>query len=296
MNLNETRHVVNPSLGGLVDSTYSNLEIEWDAELGILWTVMNQLDVPCMTPQLLQDLKDHHLELKGSGGQVFKGEEGFPIRFSVLASRTPGIFNLGGQLKLFNQMIREQNRDVLLNYATACIDLVFTRTQRYELPLTTITLIQGDALGGGLEAALASDVIIAERSCTLGFPEILFNLFPGMGAYSLLARKVSPAFAEKLILDGTMYTAEELHKMGVVDVLAEDGQGVEAVLQYVKKHERRSNGFQAVLKSRDRFHTTTREELLDITTIWVDAALNLRDRDLRMMERFIRAQEKSFLK
>jgi DSF synthase len=48
--------------------------------------------------------------------------------------------------------------------------------------VTTIALVQGDALGGGFETALSSNVLIAERSAKLGFPEILFNLFPGMGA------------------------------------------------------------------------------------------------------------------
>jgi len=49
------------------------------------------------------------------------------------------------------------------------------------LPLTTISLAQGDALGGGFEAALSCSVIIAERRARFGFPEVMFNLFPGMG-------------------------------------------------------------------------------------------------------------------
>ena len=44
--------------------------------------------------------------------------------------------------------------------------------------LTKIVLVQGDALGGGFECALASDVIVAEESAQMGLPEILFNLFP----------------------------------------------------------------------------------------------------------------------
>ena len=50
--------------------------------------------------------------------------------------------------------------------------------------------MQGECLGGGFEAALSSDVIVAEKSARFGFPEILFNLFPGMGAYSFLERKI----------------------------------------------------------------------------------------------------------
>jgi len=183
----------------------------------------------------------------------------------------------------------------LLKYAVACIDVIFPRTRHYELPLVTISLLQGDALGGGLEGALASDIIIAERNCQLGFPEILFNLFPGMGAYSLIARKVSPKFAEKMILGGKMYSAEELHELGLVDVLAEDGKGVEAVNEYIKKQERRSNGYLAVQKARHRFNPLNYQELIDITTVWVDAALKLNEKDLKVMDRFVRSQEKLFL-
>ena len=51
-----------------------------------------------------------------------------------------------------------------------------------NLPMVTIALVQGDALGGGFECALAHDLIIAERSAKLGLPEVLVNLFPGIGA------------------------------------------------------------------------------------------------------------------
>ena len=54
----------------------------------------------------------------------------------------------------------------------------------FNLPFTTISLVQGDALGGGFEAALCGDIIIAEKQARFGFPEVLFNLFPGMGAYN----------------------------------------------------------------------------------------------------------------
>lgn len=202
---------------------------------------------------------------------------------------------MGGQLALFRELIRSRNRDALLHYATKCIDVIYQRVHHFGLPLATITLLQGDALGGGFEAALTSDIIIAERSSQMGFPEILFNLFPGMGAYSLVARKVNPKFAEKMILSGKIYSAEELHEAGLIDILVEDGKGVEAVNDYVKKQERRSNGFLAVQKARHRFNPVTQQELMDITTVWVDAALKLNEKDLKVMDRFVRSQEKLFL-
>jgi DSF synthase len=279
----------------LLRAEFSQLHTSFDPEFGVLWTKVCQNEVPCVTPELLKDLGDHHQGIELSQGKILCNDELHNIRYSVLSSITPRIFNLGGQLALFRQLIRNQDRDALMRYAVKCIDVIFPRMRHFDLPVATITLLQGDALGGGLEAALASDIVVAERQCQLGFPEILFNLFPGMGAYSLIARKVSPNFAEKMILSGKMYSAEELHEVGLVDILADEGKGVDAVNDYIRKQERRSNGFLVVQKARHRFNPLTYQELVDITTVWVDAALKLNEKDLKVMDRFVRSQEKLFL-
>ena len=279
----------------LLETKYSQLSTRFDPEYGILWTLADQELIPCVTPELLGDLQQHHKEIEQSGGSLLVDGCRHEIRYSVMASLTPGVFNLGGQLSLFRRLIRDQDRDALLRYATWCIDVIMPRINHFDLPLSTITLIQGDALGGGFEAALASDIIIAERSSQMGFPEILFNLFPGMGAYSLVARKVGSRLAEKMILSGKIYSAEELHAMGLVDIVAEDGAGEQAVHDYARKQEHRSNGFIAVQKARHRFNPVTYQELIDITTVWVDSALKLSERDLKVMDRFVRTQEKLFI-
>ncbi|OGI57239.1 MAG: hypothetical protein A2V58_06475 [Candidatus Muproteobacteria bacterium RBG_19FT_COMBO_61_10] len=63
-----------------------------------------------------------------------------------------------------------------------------------------------------------------------------------MGAYTLLARRLDPARAEKIILSGKIYSAEELYEMGVVDVLANDGEGEQAVYAYIKKQNQANQG------------------------------------------------------
>src|SRR3546814_13167359 len=61
-----------------------------------------------------------------------------------------------------------------------------------------VALVDGDALGGGFELALACQTIVAESGVQMGFPEVLFGLFPGMGAYSLLSQRGSPKVAEPM--------------------------------------------------------------------------------------------------
>ncbi|MGV8933701.1 MAG: crotonase/enoyl-CoA hydratase family protein [Gallionellaceae bacterium] len=283
-----------PQIQHPLENKYANLSTRFEEEYGILWTLSKQVDIPCATYGLLNDLEHHHQAIAHSGGRVMTSGKLHEIRYSVMASLIPGVFNLGGQLSLFRKMIHEQNRDVLMNYATTCINALMPRIDHFGLSIITITLVQGDALGGGLEAALSSDIIIAEKGCQMGFPEMMFNLFPGMGAYSLVARKIGARQAEKMILSGKVYDAEELHEMGLVDVLAEKGQGEFALYDYIEKNDRRSNGFLAVQKARQIFNPVTYKELMEITTVWVDAALKLAERDLKVMDRFVRSQEKRF--
>jgi DSF synthase len=279
----------------LLDTQYSQIATEFNTEHGVLWTQLNQDEVPCVTLQFLKELQHHHEAIENSGGQLWLDGNMHTIRYSVSSSLKPGVFSLGGQLSLFGELIRTKNRDALIHYGIECINMLFPRMNRFYLPLTTIALVQGDALGGGFEGILVSDVIIAERGSQMGFPEILFNLFPGMGAYNLLARKVGTALAEKMILGGKIYSAEELHEMGIVDVLAESGAGIQAVYDFVKKQERRANGFRAIQQVRQRYNPVTYEELMDVIQIWVDAALRLNEKDLKVMDRFVRSQERAFL-
>lgn len=263
---------------------YTELEIQYDEERRIAWYYMHASPRPCFTPTLLQDIENWFSQVK------HEQENGRDCRYLVLASNVEGTFNLGGDLNLFRGLIEERNYDALLDYARACINVLYQNIVHLELDLTTISLVQGDALGGGFEAALSSNVLVAERGTKMGLPEILFNLFPGMGAYSLLSRRVGSTKAEQMILSGRLYSAEELHELGVVDILAEKGEGELAVLDYIKRAERAANGYRAMREVKEICDPITYQELLNITTIWAKAALQLEKRDLRMMERLVTHQ------
>ena len=67
---------------------------------------------------------------------------------------------------------------------------------------------------------------MAEEGAKLGVPEVSFNSFPGMGAVSLLSRRVGAAKAEAIIASGHVYAAREMFVLGVVDFLAPPGHGL----------------------------------------------------------------------
>lgn len=276
-----------------VRTEFQQIETRFDSEFGVLWGFMNPKPRATFNAELLNEAREFAESLAISGGTYWCEGKEHKINYVIEASKVPGVYNLGGDLALFREAIAKQDRETLLEYGRACIDNVYAWHSNFDLPLTTIALVQGDALGGGFESALSATVLVAEESARMGFPEILFNLFPGMGAYSLLSRKVGRRIAEEVITSGNMYTAKQLHNLGIVDVLAPDGAGEAVIYGYIRKHAKSENGRRALETVRREVDPLTREELLRIVRVWADAALRLTERDLRLMERLVRAQNRN---
>jgi DSF synthase len=264
----------------------TQLKTHYDAKYKIGWFLMDAAPRPCFTPALLNELSDYLANIKTEMFQTNNEK----YDYLVVGSNVEGVFNLGGDLDLFVSLIENGNRDALLAYALHCIDILYDNIRHLGTDLTTVSLIQGDALGGGFESALSSNLIIAERGAKMGLPEVLFNLFPGMGAYSLLSRKIGAVAAEKMILSGKLYTAEEMFEMGVVDILAEKGEGELALYRYIKAARKSPNTYKSMAKVKDMYNMVTYDELANIAAIWADAALNLTSKDLRMMRRLASRQ------
>lgn len=268
---------------------YQEVSVRYDIQHQAIWFYYNPTPRPCFSLTVLREVRqiqqaviDYFETLKPSSEP--------PIRYLIQASQVPGIFNLGGDLSLFVKLIKDKNRLQLLDYAKQCIEICYLNAVNLNLPVTTISLVEGVALGGGFESALSSSIMIATEDAEMGFPEIRFNLFPGMGAYSLLARIAGMTTTEKMIGSGAIYGGRELHEMGIVQHLAEIDKGRESVEKFIRQHRRAGNGHLALQKVRQRYHPIDYQELADITEIWVDAALRLKDKDLRMMDRLIKAQ------
>jgi DSF synthase len=271
---------------------YDQILTDYDDERRALWCYFHPHPRPTFNLALLAEIHDIQRRLSAQpGSPIVSDSDAGPIQYIIQASAIPGVFNLGGDLELFAQLIERRDRAGLLDYGHRCVDAVYQNAIHYGVPgMTTIALVQGLALGGGFESALSSNILVAERSARFGFPEILFNLFPGMGALNLLARRVNLNQAERLVASGENYTAGQLHEMGIVDIVADDGEGMHAVRDYIQRHGRSRNGLLGIRHARDRLQPIERDELLDICEIWVDTALRVGKRDLRTMQRVAAAQ------
>lgn len=272
---------------------YSTLRTTESADASVHWCHMHAdlVRAPgraCFKPVLVAEIL-HYQDILSDRllREQRLGDAG--LRHVVLASDCDA-FNLGGDLEYFCDSIRRQDRAALMRYASQCVRGVHAFHAGLGAGAHSIALVQGDALGGGFEAALSCHTIVAEEGTSMGLPEVLFDLFPGMGAYSFLCKRIAPHKAEALMLSGDVLASEELYRMGLVDVLAPRGQGALAVEEVIRSNRRIPHARIAMHKVRTMAQPVTLAEMMAITGIWVDTALQLGEKSMRTMERLVRAQ------
>ncbi len=275
------------------ERSYSTIRCEQSDRNRTFWCHMHAGRIEpgqraCFTPALVSDICAWQ-RVVGDRLRMDTSDAGYVAPHIVLASDSD-VFNLGGDLDLFVRHIRAGDRQGLLDYARACVRGVHAFHNGLGVHAQTIALVQGDALGGGFEAALSCHTIVAEDGVGMGLPEVLFDLFPGMGAFSFLSQRIGPVRAEKMMLDGNVYDVRELLRMGVVDMVVPRGHGVAAVQELIHVRQRTSRARRAMREVRELVTPVTLDELMRVTEIWVDTALRLEQRSLRTMERLVRAQ------
>ncbi|BBW22016.1 MULTISPECIES: crotonase/enoyl-CoA hydratase family protein [Enterobacter] len=262
---------------------FTQLSGYYEAERRTVWMMLRAQPRPCFNHALIEEIMNLSWLVRQSG---------FAVDFWVTGSLVPEMYNVGGDLQFFVECIQNGRREALRAYARACVDCVHAASRGFDTGAITLAMVEGSALGGGFEAALAHHFVLAQRDARLGFPEIAFNLFPGMGGYSLVARRSGMKLAEELIYKGESHTAEWYEQHGLVDVLYETGQSYVSVRTFIDTLRPKLNGVRAMLRARTRVLQLPRSELMDITEDWVDAAFCLEPKDIAYMERLVMLQNR----
>lgn len=273
-----------PSVGGLptlLGRPYKSIRVEWSSDFAVLRVRTCVRPIQCYSLTVLAELQ-----------QVFDDITAHPglVRHFVMSSDVSGVFNFGGDLSLFVLLVRAGDVDSLRLYGRRCVNLIWWVENAARIGVHTTVLAQGDTLGGGLESVLPFHRVIFERSVQAGFPEVLFNLYPGMGAWNFLMRRAGAAVASDMILSGRLYSADELLRRGVVDMVVDDGEGEAAVDQVIRNVEPKLRGTLAALEAQRMAAPISYESLQAIVDRWAEVATRLTDRDLRLMDRLARAQ------
>ncbi len=255
---------------------------------GVLLAEMRHPEGCRFTPSLLDSgLRLHErLQRDVAAGRL-------AVRYLVWASARPDAWNLGGDLRRFLAWVEAGDAAALRAYARTCTRLVHETWRALDLPLRTVALVRGRAFGGGFEAALACDLLLAEADARFGLPEALFGLFPGMGAWSLLARRADRALVRRLVEEAETVTARELHDRGLVHRLLPPGGALSGLRTFVRERALVFARDLALDRVRRRVEALTRHELDDIVEIWVARALALEPAMRRRMRHFARCQARA---
>lgn len=140
-----------------------------------------------------------------------------------------GSFAVGADISQMNEWFQNDDWDDLIRFFRDGQELM---ARISDLDVVTVAGINGYALGGGLELALACDVRIAGESAEVGFPEVDLGMIPGWGGTQRLPRVVGESTAKDLLVTGRHVEADEARELGLVDRVVDDDSLEDALIDY----------------------------------------------------------------
>jgi 3-hydroxyacyl-CoA dehydrogenase/enoyl-CoA hydratase/3-hydroxybutyryl-CoA epimerase len=176
-------------------------------ENGIAWLVVDKQDAAANTlsEDVMAELDDVLTTIER------EAPKGLVIRSAKKAG-----FIAGTDINVFRDATKAADIETRLTRAHIIID----RLDRLKMP--TIAVIHGYCLGGGLEVSLACDYRIAIEDASLGFPEILLGLHPGLGGTVRLTRLINPLQAMTSMLTGKSNRARQAKSLGLIDAMTQE--------------------------------------------------------------------------
>lgn len=201
---------------------YSTLEFKRDGAVGTL--VINRPQaLNALNSQVLSDLREFFVSMESER----------ELRAIIVTGAGEKAFVAGADIKEMDA------RDPSTGHKMAEEgQRVFDLIERLHIP--TIAAVNGFALGGGLELALACDFIVASRSAKLGLPEVSLGLIPGFGGTQRLSRVVGKGAAKLMTLTGDLYSAEQCAAWGLVAMITEPAELLSMCAKLAKKISERS--------------------------------------------------------
>src|SRR4030066_1413490 len=178
---------------------YKNIMVSFEGEIGIL--TINR-------PKALNALNIETLKEIRLGIEEAKDQPG--LKVLIVTGAGEKAFVAGADIL----QMKEMNSIEALNFSKTGHHTL-KMIQDFHCPV--IAAVNGFALGGGTELALACDFIYASENANFGLPEVTLGIFPGFGGTQRLPRLIGKGKAKELILTGKMITAQEAYEIGIVN-------------------------------------------------------------------------------
>jgi enoyl-CoA hydratase len=197
--------------------------------------VLNALDLTT-----LNELSDLLLELKGK------------IKVLIITGKGNKGFIAGADIKEMNRFTPEEFSDFLIlgQKITNLIE---------DIHWISIAAVNGYALGGGAEIALACDLIFASSNAKFGLPEVKLGIIPGFGGTVRLGRKIALNKAKELIFKGEIISSDQAYNLGIVNQVTTPENLLEETMMNVRMIQ--NNSLTAVLAAKKSLHKCHLPEL-----------------------------------
>ncbi|MGI8540003.1 MAG: enoyl-CoA hydratase/isomerase family protein [Rubrobacteraceae bacterium] len=173
-------------------------------------TIDRQDKLNALNPQVVEEIGQSLLELESEAPRAV-----------IVTGAGERAFVAGADISEMNSMSPMEAKGFaeLAHAALALLD---------RSPVPTIAAVNGFALGGGCEIALACDIRVASENALFGFPEVGLGILPGMGGTQRAPRLIGSAVAKELIFTGRRIGAEEAHRIGLVNRVVGEGEALSA--------------------------------------------------------------------
>jgi enoyl-CoA hydratase / 3-hydroxyacyl-CoA dehydrogenase len=194
----------------------SPVKLETRGEVAIAW--LDRPPANSISPEVMHALRRLWDQIRGAG----------TVRALVIASANPMLFCAGADIKAFTTMDEAAGKE-LLDGMHALLREIETA------PVVSIAAVNGIALGGGCELAMACDLRITAESAMFGQPEINLGIIPGFGGTQRLPRLVGEGRARELNLTGDPIAADEAYALGLANRVVADEELFDAALAWARR-------------------------------------------------------------
>jgi enoyl-CoA hydratase/carnithine racemase len=188
---------------------------------GVATVTVDSPPVNAMSREVLEALERTASELRTSP----------EVRAIVLTGTGEKAFMAGGDISSYEDLMSNGDSAMAEFAEWGCGVISAWAT----MPQPVIAAAQASAVGGGLEIALACDLIVLDAEASVGLPEVKLGLIPGGGGTQRLAQRVGPTRAKRLMMLGSVIPAEEALAIGLVDLVADSGTAIAEAMRVATK-------------------------------------------------------------
>lgn len=193
--------------------------VDYKIEDGIATVTIDRPPANALSPRLLDELTKVFDEIAGDDS----------VGVVILTGAGDKIFVAGADIDVLLEVTPDSGEEYCRHGQSVIQDKV------RNSPKVVICAINGVAVGGGNELAMACDIRVASENAKFGQPEVNLGVIPGAGGTQLLPRLIPPSKAKELIFTGDMIDAQEAKNLGLVDHVVAKGQAVEKAREIAKK-------------------------------------------------------------